>query len=446
MPLGGLRGARLTGLWRRPDFVRLWAAATVSNFGSMVGRTAIAFTAILVLDASPLQIGLLSAAELGPALVGGLVAGAWVDRLRRRPLLIAIDLARAVVLLTVPVAAVAGVLSLGQLYAVAAVGGVLAVGFEVAHRAYLPVLVGREELVEANGRLTGGAAVAEAGAFAGGGWLVEWLSGPFALLIDAGSFVWSALLIRRIGTVEPRREADLAGTGRGLGREIGEGLRVLAADPTLRALAASNATLNAGYQVTGAVFLLYVTRELGLGPGVLGMIFAVGGGGALLGAVVSGRVLRLGVGPVLVGALLLTAAGQGLAPLASSTGALAIGLLIGQQIVADAAATVYEVGGTSLRQAMASERVLGRVTAGGRVLEMGAMLVGSLAGGLLGETVGLRPTLIVGVGLMASAAGWLWWSPVRTLRGFPALRRGPAEATVDGVAAPEGDDDGGPVS
>lgn len=434
----------VSGLRHRSDVVGLWAAATVSTFGTMVGHTAVPFTAILLLDASPLQIGLLSAAELAPALLVGLVAGAWADRLPRRPILIAADLGRAALLLTVPLAAVAGGLTLAQLYAVVALGGVVTVAFDVAHRAYLPSLVARDDLVEANARLSAGGAVAEAGGFAAGGWLVQWLSGPVTLLLDALSFVWSAWLLRRIGAVEPPPAPDPTAPPLGLRRAIADGVRVLAADPALRALAASNATLNAGYQVIGAVFLLFVNQELGFGPGILGVIFALGGGGALLGALLSSRLVRLGVGPVLVGALLLTAAGHGLVPLATSVGPLAIDLLVGQQLLGDAAATVYEVNATSLRQAMAPERMLGRVTAGTRVLEIGAMLVGSLLGGLLGQTVGLRPTMIVGVGLMASAAAWLWWSPLRHLPRLPPAAAFPTETPPGQTAPPRRD--GEPVS
>lgn len=415
---------RPSGLWGHPDFVRPWAAATVSTLGSLLSRTALPFAAILVLEAGPLQVGLLTAAELAPAFLVGLVAGVWVDRLPRRPVLIGADLGRAALLATVPLAALFGALSLGQLYVVAAAGGVLTVCFDVAYRSYLPTLLDRDELMEGNAKLSASGAVAEAVAFGGGGWLVQWLTAPVAVLLDALSFLVSALFVSRIAAPEPPPTPTAARLG--IGREIGEGVRVLAAEPTLRALAASNAVLNLGYSVIGAVFLLYVTRGLGFGPGVLGLIFAVGGVGSLLGAAAAGRVAgwRIGVGPAMIAALALVAAGQGLVPLATGAGALAVALLVGQQVVADVAATVYEVTQVSLRQAITPDRLLGRVTAGTRVLEVGAMLVGSLLGGVLGETVGLRATLVAGVAVQGGAALWLWASPARGLRRLPPLPGG----------------------
>ena len=411
----------LSGLWRHPDFIRLWAAATISTFGSLVTRTALPFTAILVLDVTPFQIGLLATAELAPALLVGLVAGAWVDRLPRRPVLIATDLSRAALLVSIPIAAVADALSLAQLYGVAAAHSILTVCFDVAYQAYLPSLLQREELVEGNSKLAGSGAVAEFAAFGTAGWLVQWLSGPVAVLLDALSFLWSALLVWRIRAREPRRSPPSAApTSVGMRREIGEGLGVVAGHPTLRAVAAANTTLNLGYAIIGAILLLYLTRELGFAPGVLGMIFAIGGLSSLLGATVAGRLLRLGVGPVMIAGPLLAATGEGLITLATDASLVAVAFLVGQQLVTDVAATVYEVTQVSLRQAIVPDRLLGRVNASMRVLEVGAMLTGALLGGLLGQTIGLRPTLLVGVGATALAGLWLGLSPVRTLRRMPS--------------------------
>ena len=412
------RWVRPTGLWTHPDFVRLWGAATVSTFGSLVTRTALPFAAILTLDASAFDLALLAVAELVPGFAGGLVAGAWVDRLPRRPILIGADLGRAVLLATIPTAALLGVLTLGHLLVVAALGSVLTVAFDVAYLSYLPSLVRREELIEGNSKLTAAGAVAEAAAFGSGGWLVQWLTAPVAILLDAASFLWSAALVGRIRAPEPPSAPAIAAPD--LRREIADGLRATWADPTLRSLAGANVLLALGYRITGTVFLLFVNRELGFGPGVLGVIFAVGGATSLLGAVAVGRVTTvLGVGPAMVLGLALTAVGQGMIVPATGATLTVVALLVAQQLVADPAATVYDVVQTSVRQAVTPERLLGRVNASLRVLETGAMLLGALAGGLLGDRIGLRPTLALGAGTILLAAVWLALSPVLRLRATP---------------------------
>jgi hypothetical protein len=186
------------GLWRNSSFVNLWGAATISTFGSLVTRTALPFTAILLLDASPATFSALLIAELLPGFLLGLVAGAWVDRLRRRPIMIAADLGRALLLLIVPLGAVMGWLGFAHLYAVAALVSVLGVFFDVAYQSFLPSIVARDELVEANSKLSAAGSVAEGAAFSVAGWLVQLLSAPIALLVDAATFVASAGLIARI--------------------------------------------------------------------------------------------------------------------------------------------------------------------------------------------------------------------------------------------------------
>jgi MFS family permease len=408
---------RLTGLWRNPDFVNLWGAATISTFGSLVTRTALPFTAILLLDATPAALSVLRVAELLPGFAVGLVAGAWVDRLRRRPILIATDLARALLLITIPVAAVLGWLGFGQLYVVAALVSVLGVFFDVAYQSYLPSLVKNDELIEANSKLTAAMSVAEAGAFSAGGWLIQILTAPIAILVDAATFVASAGLVARI------RGAEVVGNDGAerpsVVKEIGEGLRAVWGQPVLRALTVTAVAQNLAFGLIGTVFLLYVNQEVGFDPGVLGMIFAVGGVSSFLGALIAGRLPRFGVGVVMVGALLCAALGEAFIPLATVSNAAGIALLVGQQIVADAALTVYDINQVSLRQAIAPARVLGRVNASLRVVEVGALLVGTVAAGYLGETIGLRSTLWLGVAASLAAAGLLALSPVRTVRRIP---------------------------
>lgn len=409
---------RFTGLWRNPDFLKLWAGETVSLFGSLIGGPALAFTAILVLDATALQMGLLTAAGTAPGLLGGLIAGVWVDRLRRRPVLIGADLGRALLLGTVPLAAILGVLRIEQLYAVAFLVGLLTMIFDVAYLAYLPSLVPRDELVEGNSKLSASAAVAEASGFSISGWLIQALSAPVTVLIDALSFVVSAAALWLVRSREPA--PPQTGERAGILVEMGTGLRTLGASSNLRVLTATLVTLECAGGMFGAVILLYTTRTLGLSPGVQGLIFAVGGVTSLLGALAAGSVTRrLGVGPALSLGLLLVGAGSLLIPLAPNRSALSLLLLVSSQIVSDPARTLYMIAQVSLRQALTPSGMLGRVNAAIHVLALGAALLGALGGGLLAESVGVRPTLVVGACGSSAAALWLITSPLRTAQEMP---------------------------
>ena len=409
---------RFTGLWRNRDFLKLWAGETVSLFGSLIGGPALAFTAILALDATALQMGLLTAAGTAPGLLGGLIAGVWVDRLRRRPVLIGADLGRALLLGTIPLAAIMGVLRIEQLYAVAFLVGLLTMIFDVAYLAYLPSLVRRDELVEGNSKLSVSAAVAEASGFSISGWLIQALSAPVTVLIDALSFVVSAAALWLVRSREPA--PPRTGERAGILVEMGTGLRTLGASSNLRVLTATLVTLECAGGMFGAVILLYTTRTLSLSPGVQGLIFAVGGVTSLLGALAAGSVTRrLGVGPALSLGLLLVGAGSLLIPLAPNRSALSLLLLVSSQIVSDPARTLYMIAQVSLRQALTPSGMLGRVNAAIHVLALGAALLGALGGGLLAESVGVRPTLVVGACGSSAAALWLITSPLRTAQEMP---------------------------
>ena len=409
---------RLSGLWRNPDYLHLWGAATVSVYGSLVTRTALPFTAILLLDASPGELGVLRVAELLPGFLVGLAAGAWVDRLRRRPILIATDLGRAALLLTIPLATFAGLLGFGHLYFIAALVSVLSVFFDVAYQSYLPSLVAHDELIEANSKLSGAMSVAEAAAFSSGGWLIQVLTAPVAILIDALTFVASAGLVARIRAPETRAPVPDDGHPSVLS-EVRDGLRAVWGQPVLRGLTVTALIQNLASGLIGTIFLLYVNQEVGFDPGILGMIFAIGGVSSFLGALIAGRLPRFGVGGVMVVSLLVVTVGDAFVPLATVANLAGILLLVGQQIVADSAATVYDINQVSLRQAIAPAGMLGRVNASLRVTEVGALLVGTVAAGYLGETIGLRATLWLGVAASLLAALALALSPVRDVQRIP---------------------------
>jgi MFS family permease len=410
---------RRGGLWGNLGFVHLWGAATVSTFGSFVTGTAVPFTAILLLNASPTAIGVLRIAQLLPGFLLGLVAGAWVDRLRRKPIMIATDIGRALLIVTVPLAAWLGWLGLGQLYIIAALVSALSVFFDVAYQSLLPSLVKNDELVEANSKLSAAMSVAEASAFSSAGWLIQLLTAPVAMLIDALTFLASAGLVARIREPVLQAVPSSAAARPSIVSEVVEGLRAVWRQPVLRGMVVAGLAQNLAFGLIGTVFLLYVNQEVGFDPGILGMIFAVGGVSSFLGAMIAGRLPRFGIGAVMVVSLLVAAIGQAFVPLATAANAIGVLFLIGQQIVADSAQTVYDINQVSLRQAIAPPHVLGRVNASVRVTEFGAVLLGTVIAGYIGETVGLRETLWLGVALSFLAAVALALSPVRAVRRIP---------------------------
>ena len=403
------------GLRRNGAFVRVWTAATISVFGSFVTRIALPFVAILVLHAGPFDVAILRSLELVAALLVGFVAGAWVDRLRRRPILVWADLGRAVLLGSIPLGALGGWLTLPQVFAVAALAAVLTTFFDVADRAYLPSIVRRDELVRANAALAATSSAVEFLAFGVAGFLVNLLTAPIAIAIDAASFVVSAVLLGSIRQPEPA--APPAADREPVLHEIREGLRLVAGDPVLRGLVGGSMGLSAMWGVFGATWLLFVTEDLHLDPAVVGVIAALGGFGSLFGAVLAERVTnRFGIGRVMVAAAVAAAFGNLLIPLApAGLPVVAVACLLGQQLIGDTAATLFDVTEISVRQARVDDRVLGRVNATVRVAMVLAQLAATLAGGLVAEAIGLRcAAFLAPLGALLGASALLA-SPVRSL-------------------------------
>ena len=409
---------RLTGLWRHADFLRLWIGQTISRFGSLVGISAVAFTAILVLKATPFQLGLLSAARLAPGFLTGLAAGAWADRLRRRPILIAADIGRALLLATIPATASVGLLRIEQLYIVTLLVSVLNVFFDVAYESYLPSLVTSAELVEGNSKLAATSSVAEFGGFAISGWLVQLFTAPIAILVDAISFVVSAISLWLIRTPEPQ---PARAEHPNMRREIAEGLSEVMHHPLLRALGACTLSKEFFGGIYGALVMLYMVRDLGFAPAILGCIWALGGVSSLLGAAATKpATTRFGMGATMITGLMIFSITLFFVPLARGATLIAAVLLILQQILGDGPATAYEITHVTLRQTIAPERLLGRVNASVVFLALGSTLTGSLLGGLLGETIGVRPTLFLAASGSLLSTLWLVFSPLRTLHAAPA--------------------------
>jgi predicted MFS family arabinose efflux permease len=376
---------------RAAPFRWLWAAHSVSVFGSLITRTALPFTAILALDASPIDMALLSIVDLVAGLLTSLVVAPWVDRVRRRPLMIGADLGRAIALGTLPLASWLGLLGLEHVYAVAFVAGVLDAIFELAQTAYVPTLVRPDALVPANARLSGSASAAEVVAFGIGGFLVQWLGPAQAIGVDAATFLLSAACLARIA----QREPPPVGSAAASWHDAWRGAAALARDRQRRPLVLADAAGAFALRVFAAVFL-FVIRELGFAPGVLGLVFATGGLASLGGAVAApalGR--RLGASRAVAAGLAITGIALLLVPLAHAATVGGIALLVAQQLFGDAAFTVASVHEVSVRQARLPPDLLGRANAAKRLLDSAAMLAGAFAGGVLGETFGLRSALVL---------------------------------------------------
>jgi MFS family permease len=406
-------------LWRDRAFLAVWSASTVSIFGSLITRTALPFAAILVLDANAIEISAIRSAEQIAGLIVGLFAGAWVDRLRRRPVLIWADLGRAVLLGSIPVAYLLGALGLAQLLIVAFAAAVLSTFFDIADNAYLPSIVSRRRLVAANSALTATHSVAEFSAFGLGGILIQLLKAPIAIAIDAVTFVVSAILLATIRRPEPPpkpaadREPVLS--------EISHGIRLVAGSPILRALALSHGGTHILWGIFGSAYLLYATYELELGPAAIGVIAAMGGIGSLVGsALTPWFVRRLGVGRTIVVGMLGFVVGNALIPLAPAGAALVgAGFLVAQQLLGDAMATIYEVTETSLVQASVNNKLLGRVNATVWTFTTLMTLVGIVIGGV--EVVSYRAAVWVGLAGAVAAIIVVWLSPVRHVRDAPIV-------------------------
>lgn len=415
------------------DFGRLWSGQTVSVLGSQVTLLALPLTAVLVLKAHPSQMGLLAAAGSAPYLLVGLFAGVWVDRVRRRPILMAADLGRALLLASIPLAAWLHVLGMAQLYVVAFLAGILRVFFDVASQSFLPVLVGHEALVAANSKLETSNSVAGIVGPGLAGALVQLVTAPVAILVDALSFLVSALFLRLIRTREPLPARH--DERQGLLTAIREGLRLVWTDPLLRPLVISGASFSLFDSLLMAVYVLYMVRTLALTPALVGVVFALGSVGGLAGALLAGPLTRrIGLGRALVGGIL--AAGVAELGIALAGGPPLVALLI--VIVAEAGVQcgdlVYDINAVSLRQSRVADRVQGRVNATVRVCTWGMAPLGALAGGVLAERYGLRPAVVVAGAGTLCAFLWVLCSPVRSLREAPGPVAAPAVVDA-GVAA-----------
>jgi predicted MFS family arabinose efflux permease len=408
-------------LKRNRPFRDFWIGQTVSLFGDQVSLLAIPLLAALEMDAGAAQMGLLTAAALAPNLLFSIHLGAWVDRRpRRRQLLIGADVGRALLLLTIPLAWALGVLSLTQLYVVAFAAGSLGVVFSVAYDIVFVALLERKHYIEGSSLIHGSRAASVVAGNSVAGLLVQALTAPVALLLDALSYLGSALFIRRAGAVEaaPARAGESA--------SLAAGGRFIRRTPLIRASLLASATLNLFNTGFYALLVLYATQNLGMGAGAIGLALAIGGVGSLLGAwVVRGLSSRIGLGRALVFGFVLTPAPLLLVPLAAGTSAPVLLLAIAE-FFNGMGVMVLDVGLGSLYAALVPDQLRARVSAAFLLVNYGVRPIGALAGGLLAAAVGLHTTMwITAIGAMAGVL-WLLPSPM------PRLRDLPQQVAIDG--------------
>jgi hypothetical protein len=411
---------KLKGLWRNPDFLKLWSGQTISLFGSQITFLAIPITATLLLQATPAQMGLLGAAEMAPALALGLFAGVWIDRLQRRPVIIAVDILRATLLLVIPLGWRLGFLNMSLLYLLGFLLGCLTFLFDVSYRSYLPSLVQRSDLIEANSKLEVTNSLSYIAGPGLAGWLVEWLSAPIAILADAATFLLSALSLGLIRQPEPLPEAERE-TG-SLQQRIGAGLRLILNRPLLRAMAISALTSNFAGGFYSALLVIYITRQLGLSALFFGMMYGVGSFSGLLAAIGIRRLQsRFGVGWSFITGDLMIGIGWFSIPLLSWYFNDPRLVILGGMLVAGFGNTTCNITSTSLAQAIIPPNLLGRYNASLQFIELGGLPIGSLLGGALGTLIGVRGGLMVGGAIMLTAFLWPLFSPLRGLQSMPVL-------------------------
>jgi MFS family permease len=405
----------LSSLWKNSDFLKLWSAEGISVLGDQFTGLAIPLIAVLTLKATPAQMGILTAAGLSPYLFISLHVGVWVDRLPRRPILMIADFGRVIILLTVPIAAVAGHLTMLQLYIVELLAGMLSVFFGISYQAILPALVDRKQLVEGNGKLQAAESVGTLVGPSIAGAVIQALSAPVAIILDAISFVISGGVISLIKAQEPNLGTESQSP---ILTEICEGLSLVFNNEYLRSIAGCTGTLNLGNGAYNALYILFLTRDLALGPAKIGIIMSIGSIAGIFGAIVAGNLgHRLGFGPVIIGSAFLIA--FGILPIAFATPHSAVPILILAGLIGSFMIPVYNVNQVSLRQAITPHRLQGRMNATMRFLVVGTMPIGGLIGGALGGTIGLRDAIAVTGAIKLLSFIWILFSPVRGLRAIP---------------------------
>jgi MFS family permease len=405
------------GLWRQSNFLKLWSAETVSQFGTQISQLALPLAAIDVIHASAFEVAALTTAEFLPFLLVSLPAGVWVDRLPRRPILIAGDLARAALLASIPIAYFFDALTIWQLYGVGFLAGIATVFFDIAYQSYLPALVERHQIIDGNAKLEISRSAAQTGGPGVAGLLIGLLKAPPAILIDAVSYFASALFI--FGIRKPETSLKERAPRRKMRVELREGLSYVLRHPYLKNIAACTALFNFFGTLGYAVLLVFARRELHLGPAAIGLAFTIGSLGAMLAAFTANPIAnRLGVGRTIILASVIGGPTLLIVPFAPH-GQAALAVIVPALLVGTFTNVVYNIAQVSLRQAITPERIQGRMNSVMRFIVWGTIPLGSLTGGTLASQIGLKETLIIsGAGCCLPFLPVLF-SPVRSVREMP---------------------------
>jgi Na+/melibiose symporter-like transporter len=400
------------------DFVKLWAGETVSLIGTQVTQFAMPLVAILTLNASVLQVGLLNALRFVPVIVVSLFAGVWLDRRRRRPVMITCALANACLIGLVPLASVTGQLTFGLLCVVTVLVGSLTVIFDVGALSYVPFLVERRHLPESNSKLQASFAVAGISGPGLAGLLIGLITAPITLSVDAVSYLFSAAGVLSISKMETVPEVPAERPS--IRRSIAEGFHAVYGSRLLRVLLAQSATLNVGFGAVSTIFTVYAVRVLGLSPAKLGIAIGALAAGALAGALLASRLRKaLGLGRTLAIAIVGVSVSPLLLMIPRSASLAAMVVLVAGWLGHGCGISIWNVNTITLRQALTPMQVLARMNATYRMLLFGALPAGALAGGLLGSGLGLRSALVIALIGLTTPLLWIFFSPVFRLREMP---------------------------
>lgn len=419
-------------LLRHPDFLKLWTAETVSVFGSQITLLALPLVAATILNVTPFEFGLLGTIEFLPFILLSLPAGVWVDRLRRRPILIIGDLGRALALSSIPIAFYFDVLTIWQLYVVGFITGCLTVFFDVAYQSYLPSLVERDQLVEGNSKLEITRSASQIAGPGLAGILIGLVRAPFAILIDALSFVISAIFVFWIRKPEPPIVVHDEATGPrpSMRTEIAGGLRYVTGHRWLRSIAATTGTSNLFGNVGGAILLLYLVRDHGFSPEQLGFAFSLGSIGVLGAALTASRIQKaLGLGRTLVVSAFVSSANW--LPIVFAPPSLLFYAVAASVFLGGFFGVLWNINQISLRQAITPLRMQGKMNATMRFIVWGTIPVGTILGGFLGGVIGLYPTIVVGAIGALTAFIPVVLSEVRTLKTMPEQAADDDDTTVE---------------
>ena len=409
--------ARKRSLWRDGNFLTMWTGQALSQFGAQITELAIPVLAVLLLNATEWQVGVLGAAQMAAFLVVGLPAGAWIDRMRKRHVMITADAVRALALATLPVLAVLGMLEMWHLYAVMLVMGVATVFFDVSNQSIVPSLVRSDQIAEANGKLQSTEQLAGLAGPAVGGWLVGVLAAPLAILFTVGTYIASFFALLFTRDHERLRKPEDHGP---LVKEIGEGLGWVFGNPLLRRIVLTTGTANFFGTIAMTLYPIFVLRELGLTPQALGIVFSLSAVGGLLGAIATPRIVaRIGEARAIPVSGIVFSIAPFLLPMVSLFPALAFPLLVIQMFLMSFTVLLYNITQVTFRQRITPPRLLGRMNASVRFIVWGVMPIAALIAGALGTWLGTFPTIWIAATGELLAGLFVVIGPFWTMRDLP---------------------------